>query len=314
MSDAPTLPSVRSFASLGDYLGALLESRRRANPRYSYAVLARSFEGVSPSLLRMIVKGRRSPNPAVLDGLAKLGNWSELERDYAQLLDQFARARSTETKRRLAGKLEELREVAEAKGRYLDLESFSVMSSWYGFTLVEMTKLADAGVDAEWYQERLGGGVSLREVKAMLGRLEKLEVLERDESGRYRTRNRSYLTGYKAPSECIRQFHHEMIRKAEAAIEAQSPAERIVSGMTLAISADKLALVQQEIYRSLKRIAKIAETPSGEEVYQCNVQFFRLTEPASRTEKVSVGARAPRVSATLPPPVFELARTKELSP
>jgi hypothetical protein len=80
------------------------------------------------------------------------------------------------------------------------------------------------------------------------------------------------------PSDAIRHFHSQMIDKARVAIEDQAINERDIRGSMLSIREKDYSKVQEIIKRAHTEILKISCDGDGEELYQFNTQFFRITK------------------------------------
>jgi hypothetical protein len=61
--------------------------------------------------------------------------------------------------------------------------------------------------------------------------------------------------------------------------------ERDISGITLAIAPDKIAVAKEEIRRFRRRMAKCLETQRPSAVYQLNIQFFRLADSETKQKR-----------------------------
>src|SRR5262249_54512416 len=144
--------------------------------------------------------------------------------------------------------------------------------------------------DPIWISQRLGSTVSVRAVIDALERLKRVGLLQQNPDGTLTRIAKSLKTPPNIPSRAVRGFHRQMINKAVDAIEGQTVNERLLESMTLTVDSSKLKAVCELAEEFRKKVAKVAQIERGDETYQLNVQFFRLTDPKAK-------ARIPQTSA-----------------
>ena len=160
--------------------------------------------------------------------------------------------------------------------RTVDLEVFKVIADWYHFPILELTNTKGFKSDEKWIAKRLGMPLSI--LKAALDRLESLELIERVD-GKIRATGGDFLeTTNDIPSGAIRKHHEQMLAKAAEALNADSPELREFQAMNLGFNPEDLGAAKEMIREFYKRFNKKFSRASGKEIYQMNLQFFKLTQ------------------------------------
>jgi uncharacterized protein (TIGR02147 family) len=165
----------------------------------------------------------------------------------------------------------------------LTLDRFRVIADWYHFAIYEMIDLKDFKNDPEFISARLGNQITPAQAAQALDRLIRLELLASDEKGRLsKTDTDQVFTTTDVPSDALKKHHSQMIEKAALALRSQTIHERDISSNTIAIQVSKLPQAKKEIRKFQKSLSSLCTQNPCDEVYQLNVQFFRLTEGVSK--------------------------------
>ncbi len=84
------------------------------------------------------------------------------------------------------------------------------------------------------------------------------------------------------PNEAIRHFHKQMIDKAKEAIDSQIIDERDIRGSMISIRVNDYKKAREIIKKAHAEIIRLSCDGDGEELYQFNTQFFRITNKHDR--------------------------------
>lgn len=244
--------------------------RKAGNARYSMRAFAKSL-GMSPSYARMVLKGQRSIALASVRPLSRKLNWPEPKENLFRLLVEKDGAKDANTKSDLDARI--TAHLARDKDfSRLELKDFQVMSAWYHAALIELTRTKSYDPKPAAMARRLG--ISTMEVELALDRLMRLGILVLKD-GIYQ-RSRGPLTVGDVPSSAIRKFHKEMLKRAEVAMETRPISERLMSGVTLAVPADKIDMVNERITALRRDLATMFGDQECDAVYHVAIQYFRL--------------------------------------
>lgn len=258
-----------THADYREQLKSEYKRRQTVNPRYSLRAFARDL-GLSSGFLSLLLNGKKKLSDAKAIELAEVLG---LGPSGAEEFYRLVRLNNARTEKAQALIAREGRNDSVGEFSTLNLDAFQVISDWYHYAITELTYCKDFKPTAEWVGRRLG--ISTETAKAALERLVRLGLLKK--SGRTLVKTEAFIaTPTDRPSASLRSFHGQMIEKAKQALTTQSVDERDITGITIALDREKLAMAKKEIRRFRQRMAKLLEGGSPSSVYQLNVQLFNL--------------------------------------
>lgn len=127
-------------------------------------------------------------------------------------------------------------------------------------------------------QHRLG--LTSSQWDRAIATLTKENLIEKTAEGYRKKDNHLYLSAARSRTS-VRSFHKQMIGKALSELEKAGDKDyqrRLITGYTLALSAEQLEGLKKMIMVFLDKAAQEATQGACEEVYQLNVQLFPLTK------------------------------------
>jgi uncharacterized protein (TIGR02147 family) len=228
-----------------------LKRRQRINPSYSMRAFARDL-GLNHTFLSKILSGKNE-----LSHVRALSVAQKLGYSRKQALEFTSRTEAT----------------------LLTLDAFEVVSDWYHYGVLELSRCKGFKATPRFIASRLG--ISKADAEAALPRLIRLGLLKQKGKTYIKTDN-LIVTPTDFPSQALRSFHMQMIGKAKNALEEQTVSERDITGMTIAVDVKKLSLAKREIQKFQKRMVRLLEGSEANEVYQLNVQLFRISNPEKK--------------------------------
>jgi uncharacterized protein (TIGR02147 family) len=254
------------------------EHRLEKNARYSLRAYARDL-GLQPARLSLILSGKKGLSRASASAIAKRLGLSQRETNLfvAQVESQHARSKSG---KRLAG--ERLREQIEKNpSRNLSLDAFHVISDWYHLAILELLKWNDGDHRPKWLAKELG--ISPIQAKEAVERLVRLDLVRLDPEAnpaRYRAVTETVLSPDGIPSDAVKKFHEQILRRAIDALHFQSVKDRDFCTQISSIRSSDLPAIRQETRDFLDRIeTKFANAPDGDRIVCISNQIFNLTVP-----------------------------------
>jgi uncharacterized protein (TIGR02147 family) len=259
------------------YLKRTLSERVLKNPSYSMRSLAKQLE-MAPSMLSSVLNGKR--NLSVENALKISGRLglAENESEYLSLLVQLEGADTLERKSALQAKLKALN--PEHGVHDLTIDRFRMISTWYHLPILEMAEMNDGPLDSEKAAALLG--ISKIDAGLALDRLERLELLERDQMGRYRKVHDNLLAGSDMPDEGLRSYHRQMLEKAIVSIGEQSPQEKMIGSFNVAFDPALLGEAKRLQKDFFVKLGKLAERGRARrKIYHISQVFFDLTRSRS---------------------------------
>lgn len=236
---------------------------------------------IAPSYLSTVLKGGKNLSYETAATIAMKLQLSTEETEYFCLLVQMESTKNPEIRGAL------LERARSSNPDYpvndLSIDHFKIISNWQHFAILVTTTLT--GFEATPRQIALALGQPQAEIELALERLERLEMVEKDERGRYSKVQENPRVISQSPNESLRNYHRQTLQKAIESLEAQSPQEKVIGSETFAIEASQLeqfrALTDEFFDRAL---ALAKKSKKKELVYHLGVQFFNLT-PELKTKK-----------------------------
>lgn len=171
-------------------------------------------------------------------------------------------------------------DVEHSKDFYqqIALDSFYLISQWWHYGVLQLIKTTDFNADSVWIANRLG--ITTKQVKEALERLERVGILEFDENGNCIDVTNG-VTSHLVDSFTNEQLKDFQVRANNKAIDSikRDPIEfRDNTSMTMAINKKSLVLAKEEIKKFRRKLTKKLEKyAEPDEVYQLTIGLNPLT-------------------------------------
>ncbi len=157
-------------------------------------------------------------------------------------------------------------------------KGLSALKQWYYLAAMECTLLEDYDGSAEYISRRLE--VPLPSIRVALKDLVSLGLLiEKD--GRVQKPSRRLRFSSSESQQEIRNFHRQMLRRADEELGNSSPEafeKRLITGLTITADPARLAVAKKMLSDSLHEIANYLSSSSPGEVYHLSAQLVPLTK------------------------------------
>lgn len=277
------LVSIYQYRSAASYLRDAFEEKKKTDTEFSIRKFCRTHKFGSHAYLLMILKGKRKLNlkqvPSLVEGLELTGT----ERAYLQTMIQFDGARTEEERDLYTLWMNDLNPKREF--RILEAEQYRVISDWIHMTILTLAKIKDADLSPDTIHLLVNKKVSLPQIRGALERLVDLGLLV-EKKGKYAPTFNSVTTQDDISNRGAREYHKQVARLAIDAVEEQKPDEREFQSFAVTVPTDKISLAKDMIRKFRHQFAAAMEAKPGDEVYQCNLQFFRLTDHSKQNSKL----------------------------
>ncbi len=260
----------------------ILSERQAANGSYSLRAFARDL-GISAPQLSNVMNGNRGLSPATTEKVMARLSLDPLEKEIfkSSLKANFALSK----KERISSKakLAELNQNSTAK--FLDLDLFKAISNWHHFALLELIKISPHSERTPAkFSEKLD--VSENEVQLALGRLERLELIQKTKTS-YQVNQDTVIADQGIPTEAIRNFHRQLLEKSIQALAFQSKDQRYGYSAAMPVKVKNVARAKKLIQKFRLDFAKeISTQEGGEEIYGLCFQFFQLTKVKDNGDEI----------------------------
>ncbi len=255
-----------------EYLKNELKLRIQRRPLYSQRAFARDI-GISASSLGDYLKGTMKLSSGRICQISKtIGLTMEQKQHWIDLLDEKF-AKSDEVRA-----LAQLRVKARlhAQNHSLSVDQFQVISEWFHLAFLELIDM-----DAKKYSNikvaAASLGIPVKTLKVAIKRLTEIGFLRTDADGVFNV-DPSTRLGDTVPSEAIRQYHSQLMKKGVAALETHDRSRRFNSSTILALpkrDVEKLMIEIQTLALRFLDPYTTSDIPK-DSLYCLSLQFFDL--------------------------------------
>lgn len=232
--------------------------RKNKNPNFSLRSYALWLK-ISPAQLSQILSGKRPVTNKTLKKITDRLDMSPLEKKFlwnAHMKD-----------------LQILDSQQEKKVLKIEEDQFRLISDWYHFAILSLTKTKNAKADPRWVAQRLG--IKVDEAHQALLRLEKMKILEL--KPRFRQIGDPLEVISDVNSHAIRQFHKQSLALAIEKIDTVDKTFREFQSMTVPMNPKIIKKIKLMMSELLSDVVEMATEGSATEVYQLNIQLIPVS-------------------------------------
>ncbi len=257
-----------------------LSERIATNPNYSLRAFARDL-GLSPQLLSNFINGKKGMSERMAAQVADRLGLSHAEREFffESTRSKFSRNKATRViaKAKLAHLASQAPLPAKSSTELnLELDLFKIISNWYHLALVELLKISPKNCKTDFLAKRLG--IPEIEVRLALSRLERLELITKTPKG-YQANQDSIIADRGIATEAIRNYHRQILAKANHAVDTHPDSDRYGSSSLLPMKATSLAHAKKLIQKFRQELSTaVVDTENGDEVFALSIQLFQISE------------------------------------
>jgi len=200
---------------------------------------------------------------------------------YLQILVQLEKAKAHELKDSLYKKLSKI--SGRKNNHDLAVEHFKMINNWYHYPIIEMTFLKDFDFNAKNISKRLK--ISILEAEVAIDRLMRMELIERDESGKMKKVASHILTESEQTDIGLREFHSQMLAKAQLAVNEQKNDRKFVGSETFPFDLENLKKAKELINTCFDQVLALSKDSKDLiNVYHLGIQLFSLTNEEGKNE------------------------------
>lgn len=161
----------------------------------------------------------------------------------------------------------------------LALEVAEAISSWQHFAILSLLELKTFKTSPKNIAARLNIPIAI--VLECLSRLEKLNLVEKQENHIWVVTGKDMATPSEIPNKAIREGNRQYILKAIESLEVDPVDLREISGITFAVSKARLKDAKKLIKDFQLRLATFMESGHKNAVYRFNIQLFPLSKESN---------------------------------
>ncbi|NLD92009.1 MAG: TIGR02147 family protein [Fibrobacter sp.] len=275
------MKSIFEYLDYRTYLKDFYEERKGRQTFFSYRYFGNKIGVDASYLLKVMLKSRHLSDSAT-DRVCQFCGLDVNEREYFKTLVHFAKARSQSESKLMFEKLLALRYV---KSSTLVEKQYEYFRTWYHPVVRSVLEYYDFKGDYALLGKQLSPPISAKEAAASVKLLEQLELIKKDNDGRYCLTEKAVTTGDEWRSAAIIAFQEQTIRLSVESIDRHDRSLRDISTVTMNITeADFEEICDRitEFRRSI--ISFVNENTNPDRTYQLNIQFFPLTDVKGKTQ------------------------------
>jgi uncharacterized protein (TIGR02147 family) len=268
------MKTVFEYLDYRSYLRDFYEERKEKQGFFSYRYFGDKIGIDSSYLLKIILKSRHLSEKSIERVSAFCGH-SEAESEYFHTLVHFSKAKTNQESKLHFEKLLSIRYV---KSRCLVDQQYEYFRTWYHPVIRSVIEYFDFKNDFALLGRQLSPQISAKEARASVRLLEKLDLIKKNDNGRYYLTDTAITTGDEWHSAAITAFQEQTIRLSHEALGRHDKALRDVSTITMNISAAEFKEIRDRITDFRRStISFVNEGNNPDRTYQLNIQFFPLT-------------------------------------
>jgi uncharacterized protein (TIGR02147 family) len=268
--------NIFAFTDFRFYLAEYYRTRKALDGKFSHRFIKEKAGASSSGWFADVLKGRANLNSHQVVKVARLLGLKANQEDYFEAMVYYGQAMSMEERNRHFRKMMAFKEV---KSDVVGMDKLEFYSKWYHSALREILFFHRFDGDYAALARKLSPPIRQSEAKESIKLLERLGFVEEDEHGGYRAKEATLKKDATFPSIVMANFLKANMELGIEAVDRYPKDARDISAVTLSLSDEAFAKVRDEIRALRKRILAMTEAdPHPTKVYQCNFQFFPLSQ------------------------------------
>jgi len=269
------MPDVFEYIQYRDFLKDFYMEKKKANPSFSYQVMANQAGFASKSFLPHVIEGKKNVSEKSLSRLLKALSLKPKQEEYFRLLVSFNQAKKMEQQKYFLGQLIQFQQSNKVK--MILRERYELFANWYNAAILEMISKGAFDGDLKKLAKTLVPAITVKQARDSLAVLLRLGlIIKKDE--RFEAANTSLSTGDALHSVAVADFHRQSMAIASEAIKNCDAKHRDISCIVGSISEDTYEIVKNEISLFRKRLCSIIDREkTGDDVYFINFHLFPVT-------------------------------------
>ncbi|MFC1584065.1 TIGR02147 family protein [Fibrobacterota bacterium] len=267
--------NIMEFNDYRDYLSHYYRVMKHQNARFSYRYIAGKIGMDSSFLIRVMQKKTHLPANLV----ASLDKFLGLKKRESQYLKQLVLYNRSKTEAEAKTHLEALIALQKPTYQSVNPYQYDYYKTWYHSAVRLLLDYYPFDGDFEKLGKQLNPAISGYEAKKSVELLEKLNLIKKSPSGRYKVLDDNLTSGRHWTDVAVGQYQMEVLNLAKKSLQKTPKRQRNISTLTLNISQNDLPEIDRitsEYRRNLARY--INSRTQMDSVYQINIQIFPLTQ------------------------------------
>jgi uncharacterized protein (TIGR02147 family) len=268
------MKSIFDYLEYRDYLKDFYDEKKAERSFFSYRLFGAKVDIDASYLAKVLIKQRHISN-ASIKNVADFCGLCGSEADYFETLVHFVKSKSHKESKLHFERLLSLKSVSAS--RLLE-HQYAFYQKWYHSAIRSAIEFFDFRGNYKELAQQLSPTISVKEAKESVQLLEKLQLIKKDKSGRYRMTDAAITTGPQWHSLAIQAFQEDTIRLSQESLARHPKQQRDVSTVTMNINDKDFEEIRERIKEFRHSIIKfVSEQSVPDRVVQLNIQLFPLS-------------------------------------
>lgn len=230
--------------------------RCKKNARYSLRAFAKTLD-LDASSLSQILSGKRKLSKKGIQNICDKLSVSPKELQFF-------------------GLIENKRNVTNEDYLQVGIDTFSVISDWYHYAILELTFVSGFKADPKWIAKKLS--ITVEESKSAVERLKRLGLLLEENGSLIKSSVRITNNGTVNTSGAHKELQKQVISKALIAVDEISQDEKDITSMTMAIDTKNLDKARLLIQKFRRDLCELLEEGNQDQVYNLGIQLYPISK------------------------------------
>jgi uncharacterized protein (TIGR02147 family) len=268
------MQNIFSYFDYQQFLRDYYDEKKKETTFFSYRYLGNKLD-LDAGFLLKVLQGKMHLSLKSLAKIAAYFKFDIKETDYFETLVRYGRA---ESENEIKTYFEKLLSLKDIDANPVAAHQYEFYQKWYYAAIRELVGFYDFRGDFSALAARLSPPISAKEAKQAVALLEELNLIGKDETGRYRQTDRFLTTSDKWKSAAVHSFQKETIRLAGESLDRHPKTVRDVSTVTVAVSHKDFDEIRRRIAEFRRSLLQMTNENEADCVYQINLQAIPLTK------------------------------------
>jgi len=266
--------SVFSYFDYQEFLKDFYREKKQQMPFFSYRLIGQSV-GMDSSYLIRVLNGTLHINNKKIPAFIKTLKLSAQEAAYFEALVNFNKAKSESHRNSF---FEKLFKISRIRSHCLGPQQYEFFRMWYYTAVWSLLQMKPRAPDFRALADACEPRITAQQAGEAVKLLMRLGLVRTDEQGRLVVTDNHIAAPEKWSSQAITAYQHEMIARADSALETIGKDCRDISSVTVTFRENNIEQIRMLIADFRKSIIALSEEQGDpDRAYQVNIQFFPIT-------------------------------------
>jgi uncharacterized protein (TIGR02147 family) len=264
-----------AYTDYRKYLRDYYEAKRASRKGFTHRFIARAIGFKSTGTFAQILQGKTNMAPDTVARFIRFLGLKVQEAEFFDLLVRFGQAKGHAEKK---GCFEKIIAFPKSNLKQVDATQYSFYEKWYYSVIREVLAFHPFKDDYRELARLLEPAISTGEAQKAIKLLEELGLIRKNGQGVYEKTDPVITSGYDTRSLAVNQFIVETLDLAKVALDKLPRDERSLSALTLSLSEDGYAEVEERVRNFRRELLELARNCADpKRVIQVNFQIFPVT-------------------------------------